>query len=109
MKIAIELYVSLFILIMTIAICVGLVSSDLNVMEARDCYYSCVSELQDSNFADSVAQSCINNAKNKGFSLYINIYETADGDRSASVTLKYKYEMLPFGISQEKTIEGLIN
>ena len=109
MKIAIEIFVSLFILIMTIAICVGLISSDLEVMEARDCYYSCVSELQESNFADKVAQSCIENAARKGYPLYIDIYETADGDRSANVKLIYKYELAPLGIAQEKTIESLIN
>ena len=109
MKRAIEIFVSLFILVITVALCMGIISADLAVMEARDCYYSCVNELKESNFADSVTLSCITNANNNGYSLYIDVLESLDGDRSASVTLKYTYKIPALGISQEKTIEGLVD
>lgn len=109
MKIAIELFASLFILIVTVAVCIGIVSSNLTVMDARDYYQSCVNQLQESNFADSVADACIEDAKNEGYAIYISIQETPNGNRSAWITMKYKYKIVPLGISQEKVIEGYIN
>lgn len=109
MKIALEIFMSLFILVLSIAICIGLISSDVNVNEARDCYYSCINELQASNFADNVAHACVTEANNKGYSLHIDIYQDSNGDRSASIILEYKYRITPLGISQNKTIEGFID
>lgn len=109
MKVAIEIFVSLFILVLTISLCIGLISSNLEVLDARDCYYSCINELQESNFSDSVALACISNANQEGYSLFIDIFESADGSRSATVKLGYKYKMPPFGISQDKVIEGFVN
>lgn len=109
MKIAIEIFASLFILIVTVALCAGIISADLTVMEARDSYYSCVNELKESNFADSVALSCITNANNNGYSLFIEVLEDLDGDRSATVTLKYVYKIPVLGVTQEKTIEGFVD
>ena len=109
MKIAIELFASLFILIVTVAICVGVISSDLTVMDARDYYQSCVNQLQESNFADRVIDACIEDAAKEGYSIHISIQESPEGERSAWVTMKYKYKIIPLGISQEKTIEGYVN
>lgn len=109
MKVAIEIYVSLFILCLTMALCVGFISSDLTVMEARDCYYSYVNELQESNFADSVVTACIDDAAEQGHSLSIDILEDGNGNRSANVVLSYQYKVLPLGISQNKSIRGYIN
>lgn len=108
MKIAIEIFVSLFILIMVVGICIGLVSSDLGVMEARDFYYSCVNELQQSNFADNVMSDCITRATVNGYALNIDILETPEGDRSAVVSLKYLYGLPVLGITQQKYIEGYV-
>ena len=109
MKIAIELFGSLFILIVVVALCIGLISSDLGVMEARDFYYSCVNELQESNFADDVVSSYLTEATNNGYSLNIQIYQSVDGDRSADISLKYIYDIPAIGIKQEKLISGFVN
>ena len=109
MKIAIEIFVSLFILIMMVAICVGIVSSDLDVMEARDFYYSCVNELQNSNFSDTVIDRCLAEATNRGYSLNVQVYQDATGDRSADISLKYIYNISVIGIEQEKLIGGYVN
>ena len=109
MKIAIEIFTSLLILIITVAVCIGIISSDLAVMEARDYYQSCVNELQESNFADSVALACISDAAEEGYTLSIDIVEADNGDRAATITMEYKYKIAPLGISQKKTIQGFVN
>ena len=109
MKIAIEIFVSLFILIIMVALCVGLVSSDLDVMEARDFYYSCVTELQQSNFADDVITACVENAQNQGYILDVQIFPSESGDRFVKLTLKYDYKVPAIGIKQEKIIEGTVS
>lgn len=109
MKIAIEIYASLFILCLTAALCIGFISSDLSVMEARDAYYSYVNELQESNFADSVVDACVEDANKNGHALTIDVLEDDNKNRSANVSLSYKYKITPLGISQNKVIEGFIN
>lgn len=109
MKIAIELFASLFILVVTVAICIGIISSDLTVMDARDYYQSGVNQLQESNFADNVIDAWIEDANKEGYSVYITIQETPEGKRSAWVTMKYYYKIAPLGIKQEKVIEGYVN
>ena len=109
MKIAIEVYVSLFILCLTVAIGIGLISSDLAVMRARDDFYTYTNMLQDSNFADAIVDECVKNAASNGYSLGVNVFENDNNNRSAKVTLSYKYKLTPLGISQNKVIEGFIN
>lgn len=109
MKIAIEIFTSLFVLILTMGVCVGIISSDLTVMEARDQYYSYVNELQESNFADNVVSSCIADAVNSGQTLSIDIVEDENGSRSANIVLGYTYTVPVLNIEQKKTISGFIN
>ena len=109
MKIAIEIFVSLFILCLAAALCISFISSDLAVMDAREAYYSYVNELQESNFADVVISACVNDAAENGHTLNIEIIEDESGNRSANVILNYEYKMLPLGITQEKVIRGFIN
>lgn len=109
MKIAIEVYVSLLLLALTIGICIGLIGSDLSVMRARDDYYSYTNELQESNFADSVVSACIEDAKAHGYGLEIDVLQDDNGNRSANVVLTYQYRITPLGISQDKTIRGYLN
>ena len=109
MKVAIEMFVSLFILALVMSICVGLISLDLSVMEARDNYYSYVNELQESNFADSVIDACIKDAKDDGYTLEIEIMEDDNGNRSANIQLDFVCKLAPIKISQKKTIKGYIS
>ena len=108
MKIAVELFASLFVLVITVAICIGIISSDLTVMDARDYYQSCVNQMQESNFADSVIDACIEDAAKEGYSVYVEIIDS-DGERSVWITMKYYYKIAPLGIKQEKVIEGYFN
>lgn len=109
MKIAVEVYVSLFILCLTMALCVGFISSDLSVMEARDCFYSYVNEMQNGDLAESVIEDCQKDASNNGYGLDVELNVDDNGKRSADVTLKYDYKMPVLGISQNKTIHCYIN
>lgn len=108
MKVAIEVYVSLLLLALTMAICVGLIGSDLSVMRARDDYYSYVNELQESNFADTVVEACKEDATADGYGLDIQVIQDETGKRSANVVLTYEYRIVPLGISQNKTIRGFV-
>lgn len=109
MKIAIEIFVSLFILLMLVGLCIGVVASDLGVMEARDFYYSSVNELQKSNFADDIVAACALEAKDNGYTFDIQIYQTEAGDRSADISLRYVYKIPVIGVHQEKLIQGHVN
>ena len=109
MKIAIEIFVSLFVLIIMVGLCIGVISSDLGVMEARDFYYSSVNELQESNFADDVIASCALEAKKNGYVFDISIRQLENGDRSANITMRYNYRIPLIGVNQEKLIQGYVH
>lgn len=109
MKVGIEAFVSLLILILVMSVSISLIASDLTVMDVRDSYYSYINELQESNFADAVVDACIDDAQANGNQLTIDIFEDDNGNRSANIILVYKYKVNPIGVSQTKSMQCYVN
>lgn len=106
MKSAIEAYISVFIICICALLCACMITADLNVASARDAYATYVSELQDSNFADNVIESCKNDAISRGYTIDVTVYEDEIGNRSGSVILKYNYNIDLLGFSAPRYIRG---
>ena len=91
MKIAIEAYVSIFIMCLCILLCVCVISADLDAASARDAYTTYVLQLQDSNYAESVIEACERDASNKGYTLTVEPYVNGNGERTATIDFCYDY------------------
>lgn len=106
MKIAIEAYVSIFIICLCLVLCACLISADLEVANARDAYTTYTLQLQDSNFADSVVQACKSDAEKRGYQIDISVYEDASGNKSGTVELQYEYSIPVIGYTAYRYIRG---
>lgn len=106
MKIAIEAYASVFIICLCVLLGVCLITADLGVASARDAYETYTLQLQDSNYADTVAAACRADAANRGYVLNIVIHEIGDGSRSGSVEMQYEYSIPIIGYTAQRYIRG---
>ena len=106
MKVAIEAYVSIFVICVCALLCVCLISADIGVASARDAYTTYTLQLQDSNFADSVIEACKNDAAIRGYAINITVHEGGDGNRSGSVELRYDYTIPVINYTTQRYIRG---
>ena len=106
MKVAIEAYVSVFIICICVLLCVCMVSADLSVASARDAYETYTLQLQDSNYADSVVNACEADAASRGYNIDITVYDLGNGSKSGSVELQYEYHIPVIGYRAQRYIRG---
>lgn len=106
MKVAIEAYVSIFIICICALLCVCLISADMGVANARDAYTTYTLQLQDSNYADSVVEACKSDAASRGYIMNITVYELGDGSRSGTIELQYEYSIPVIGYSTQRYIRS---
>lgn len=106
MKVAIEAYVSIFIICICALLCVCLISADIEVANARDAYTTYTLQLQDSNFADAVIVACKSDAASRGYVVNITMFEDDNGNRSGTVELQYDYTIPVIGYTTQRYIRG---
>ena len=109
MKVAIEAYVSIFIICICVLLCVCMVSADLGVASARDAYTTYTLQLQDSNYADSVVNACEADAASRGYDVNITVHDLGDGRKSGSVELQYEYFIPVIGYRAQRYIRGYVS
>ena len=106
MKVAIEAYVSVFIICICALLCACLISADLSAASARDAYTTYTLQLQDSNYADNVIAACRNEAQMRGYTIDIIVYDEGNGNKSGSIELQYEYNIPVIGYSTRRYIRG---
>lgn len=109
MKIAIEIYVSIFILCVSTLLCVGFISADMDVAQARDDYSTYVQQIRDSNFSEIVISGCKSDALERGYTLDVSVHSTDDGSRACYVVLTYDYNIAVLNVSNTKYIRGYVS
>ena len=104
-KVGIEIYVSLLIIAIVGLLCANFIAADVAVMNARDAQAAYVTEIENSDFADSVRKRCIDTAADQGFILEVNPVVIGDS-QMAEVSLTYTYKVPLIGVKSEHTISG---
>ena len=69
----IKVYLSVFILAVTVLVCVSLVGADTGVSNARAYHDSCIKQIEESNMSQTVIDSCKSNAATLGYTVTTNI------------------------------------
>ena len=106
MKVAIEIYATLFIIFLCVALCLGVISASIDASNARDAYTTYVLQLQNSNYDDSVAEAIKKDAVARGYEINIKIYTDENGGRSGSVELQYEYTVPIINYTTYRYIRG---
>lgn len=106
MKAAIEIYMSTIILMMIVSCCMFFVCSSLRNGEARNFHSSTMAKIEASAGSKRVIEESIEEAKNKGYDLYITPATLYEDKEYYYVELLYEYEIPFLGTKRQSKIVG---
>lgn len=104
MKYIIEAFSILFVVILNLFLCIGIVTVSADVAAAKEYKAEIVAEIENSNFNPIVIEACKQQASLQGYSLDVRpiVYDTLNDRRIAEVELTYTYEIPLLGVSQQR-------
>ena len=87
---------------------VGLETSSINSKAADSFAASCISRIENSNYAPTVIASCKKDAKDHGYVLTVKTYQPNNTGRTeyGTIDLKYYFTIPIIGLKQEHHIHG---
>lgn len=109
MKIIIEVYGILLMLLLTSAAGISVTAAQERVAQAKQYQAEVIAEIENSNFNEHVIDACVKGAKESGYELTV-LPETYDAEhdiKTAQVVLSYTYKIPLFGIEQTRTTRGV--
>ena len=105
MKSAIEVYVSIILIVLLGLTCFGFIASNVNSANARDLYYAYREEIQESNCSSVVINKCMEDASAKGYSLTCDLTE----EGVYQLTFSYPYKVIIFDTGKTVDIYGYVH
>lgn len=83
---------------------VGLITVSVSVANAKSFQEEIVTEIEDSNFSDTVMSACSTEAANQGYELEFKnkVLDDYGNMTSCEVILKYKYNIPVFGMNNKE-------
>lgn len=108
MSSVIKSYMVVVLVIITTFVCVGIVDVAIDVQNARDFHGAVVNEIESSNHASAVIESCKDAAIENGYTLTTSTYAKNNSSNAqiTKVVLEYDYSILFLDIEAEKEIIG---
>lgn len=87
----------------------GIIKAFADTDAAKEFKASCIAEIENSNFNDSVINACISEATSKGYTLAVNktVVDPEYDVVIAEVVLEYPYEIVALGISNTHQTRGI--
>ena len=105
----IKAYTAIFLVLMCVFLSIGILAATVDVQNARDYHAACVNEIENSNHAASVIETCISEAADNGYTLEVVSYPNYVGNFSYTVSkviLKYQFSIPILNITLEQEILG---
>lgn len=109
MSTIIKAYTAIFLVLMAVFLSVGILSTTIDVQNARDYHAACVNEIENSNHAPSVISALVSEATSNGYTLDVDSYTNSTGNyiyTVSKVTLKYNFSIPLLNIQIDKEILG---
>lgn len=104
----IKVYLSVFILAVTVLLCISLIGADTGVSNAREYHDSCVRQIEESNMSQSVIDSCKSNASTLGYTVTTrNISDESNKVVAVEVITDYKYKIPILGIESTHSLRNI--
>ncbi len=96
MEQVIKSYLGIFLIFMGLFVSTGIISASVSASNAVSFHADVIKEVEDSNFAPSVINACLDSAQSAGYKLTVTPIHDADGNTTmAEVILDYEYN-IPF-------------
>lgn len=110
MSTVIKTYLSIILILVAVFTFAGIISVVIDVQNARDYHAAVISEIENSNHAEVVINSCVSEASSNGYELIVSNYANSSADATGSeiskVVLKYEYSIDFLGITSEHEVVG---
>ena len=109
MKVVIEVYTILWVLLLTMSTGLSVTMAEERAAQAKRVKAEVVAEIENSKFNPDVIEACKSSASAAGFDLSVTpcTYDQAHDVTSAEVALTYTYKIPLLGIEQTRTTEGI--
>lgn len=90
------IFLSLFLIMLGVVVTTGIIRANMVALRATEFHSDVISEIENSNFADSVIEACKTQAAEAGYELVVEKYVDEKGiTNMAEVVLCYDYK-IPF-------------
>lgn len=104
----IKTYLGLFFLLVMGLVGIGVVTAGVQSSAARNYHADVISEIENSNFNDSVIGACVQQAQDSGYDLQVKTmdYDTDGHIKTAEVILGYDYAIPVLNLVTDHEIRG---
>lgn len=107
MKNAIETMIGIIMITVMTVVGTSLITASLNTVNAQNYHASVIQEIEASNYAPAVIESCKEKAKDNKFKkLEIDVKKTTEGKSYAKVVLEYSYSIPIMNMFMDNQIVG---
>ena len=105
----IELFSNIILMLLGFFLCISIVAGVYTKTQAEEYKADIITEIENSNFNESVMEACTLQAGEAGYTVEIRpCYYDADGDMTlAEVLLEYSYQVPLLGIAEKKQLRGI--
>ena len=104
----IKTYLGIFFLMVTGVVGIGVVTAGIQSANARNYHADVISEIECSNFNDSVVSACRKQAELEGYKLKVKTmaYDAQGHTKWAEVILDYKYAIPALNLVTDHQVRG---
>lgn len=101
-------YLGIFFLLVTGMVGIGVVTAGIQAANARNYHADVISEIECSNFNDTVVASCKQQAQEAGYELEVKtmVYNPQEHARVAEVILHYEYAIPVLNLVTDHQVRG---
>lgn len=101
-------YLGILFLLLTGLVGIGVVTAGVEVTAARNYHADVITEIECSNFNDSVVEACKHQAQEKGYQLTVAdmVYNAEKKEQMAEVILSFDYAIPVLNLVSNREIRG---
>ena len=105
----VQFFSNILLMLLGFFLCISIVAGVCRITQADAYKADMITEIENSNFNESVINACMLQANEAGYAVEIRpCYYDVDGDMTlAEITLEYAYQIPLLGVAEKKQLRGI--
>lgn len=110
METIVKSFVGLFFSMVLLILGIGMIAASVNARNATSFAADCTARIENSDFSESVIETCRREAEERGYKLTVEIMaqEAKPENKFGSLSLEYPFRIPLIGVGQQNVIEHSI-
>lgn len=106
METVIKTFVGLFFTMLLLILGIGMIAASVNARNAASFAADCTAQIENSDFSESVIESCGEEAEDRGYKLTVEVMsqETKPENKFGSLQLEYPFRIPLIGVGQQNVV-----